>query len=822
MNQQKEYYAFISYKREDEKWAKWLQGKLEHYRFPTNLNGRTDLPKNIRPTFRDVTDLKPGLLAEEINNALRNSEWLIVVCSPRSAKSPWVCKEAQTFIDLGREDHIIPFVIEGNPFSSDTATECYPEALLNLTGSKELLAANINEMGRDAAAIKVVARMFNLRFDALWQRYEREQRRKKRMWIGGSMLLALLGLGIGAYFVKQNRTIENQNIQLENAANRLREDSVTLADHVSRIQADSVQLVRKNDSIKKQKDSLILTNKLLTEERNNVLIANLKINENYSKIVAKNASKEIKKGNVYASVLALLELCSKHNSEQLLPELESVLREAYDSLCSAKWTYRLIDSHIENEAYMSNSEKYIVVSNGRQIILYDFEKLTVLYRINLPQEIKESEYRTYLSIDEKILYIAYKYGVFCFDINNMEIVDVINNNEVEKGKQIVKQLYRAGKNCNISDPFSAICGYQTPVNNWALSLFELSPKYEVLDYCSVNNYALLRLKDSERLFLFDCHKKHTIQEISFSPSNCETIGEYSDCSFSLDGESLVLSHNVNGSLIFDIEKKTYKYFDCGECHHYSNWLRFSNSKLMLHSSRTISKLDIIDMNNNIIIDSIIPQKYSYVWDAYLNKQANRCLLIADNDVYMYYKNLSSGNLLSNNHGSNNTDLESRSINLGKVSDVFFNDSCVQLNQPIVKEDTIINGRFHLTVSDDGVSCVDMKKEYKYWSHDCHYGSDIVGFTNGNRYIFVLDHDRWNSFLCVLDLKSGVTMYKEEEQNIWHYRYFNYRTNHLLFQNYDASEQLEYNLFPIDILLHKLKTKTRGMTLNKRERQVFFE
>ena len=151
MEQQKEYYAFISYKREDEKWAKWLQDKLEHYKFPTNLNGRNDLPKNIRPTFRDVTDLKPGLLAEEINNALVNSEWLIIVCSPRSAKSPWVCKEAQTFIDFGRSDHIIPFVVEGNPFSDDTSTECYPEALLNLTGSKELLAANINEMGRDAA-----------------------------------------------------------------------------------------------------------------------------------------------------------------------------------------------------------------------------------------------------------------------------------------------------------------------------------------------------------------------------------------------------------------------------------------------------------------------------------------------------------------------------------------------------------------------------------------------------------------------------------------------------------------------------------------------
>lgn len=201
MEQGKEYYAFISYKREDEKWAKWLQNMLEHYKFPTNLNGREDLPKHIRPTFRDVTDLTPGLLAKEIDKALRSSEWLIVICSPRSAKSPWVCKEAQTFIDLGRADYIVPFVIEGTPFSKEASCECYPEALLNLTDSQELLAANINEMGRNAAAIKVVAHMFSLRFDTLWRRHEREQKRKRNILATIISFLCLLG-GLLYYHMK--------------------------------------------------------------------------------------------------------------------------------------------------------------------------------------------------------------------------------------------------------------------------------------------------------------------------------------------------------------------------------------------------------------------------------------------------------------------------------------------------------------------------------------------------------------------------------------------------------------------------------------------
>lgn len=216
MEENKEYYAFISYKREDEKWAKWLQNKLEHYKFPTNFNGQTDLPKHIRPTFRDVTDLTPGLLAEEIDKALRSSEWLIVICSPRSANSPWVCKEAQTFIDLGRADHIIPFVIEGNPFSKDSSTECYPEALLNLTDGRELLAANINEMGRESASIKVVARMFNLRFDTLWQRYEREKKTRLTIAAFSLIVLALICLGIGGYIAQINVRLEEEKTILRN------------------------------------------------------------------------------------------------------------------------------------------------------------------------------------------------------------------------------------------------------------------------------------------------------------------------------------------------------------------------------------------------------------------------------------------------------------------------------------------------------------------------------------------------------------------------------------------------------------------------------
>ena len=91
MTQEKEYYAFISYQREDEKWAKWLADELEHYHLPTTLNGK-DLPKSLRPIFRDVDELSAGNLPQQIYHALSISKNLIVVCSPRSAQSEWVKK----------------------------------------------------------------------------------------------------------------------------------------------------------------------------------------------------------------------------------------------------------------------------------------------------------------------------------------------------------------------------------------------------------------------------------------------------------------------------------------------------------------------------------------------------------------------------------------------------------------------------------------------------------------------------------------------------------------------------------------------------------
>lgn len=174
------YFAFISYQREDEEWAKWLAHELEHYRFPVTLNGREDLPKELRPIFRDIDELSAGNLPHQIHNALENSKHLIVICSPNSAKSKWVNKEIEEFISMGKTDKIFPFIIDGKAFSKDENEECFPPSLRNLPKDDERLGGNINEMGRDAAVVKTIAGMLDLAFDTLWQRYEKEKVEEER------------------------------------------------------------------------------------------------------------------------------------------------------------------------------------------------------------------------------------------------------------------------------------------------------------------------------------------------------------------------------------------------------------------------------------------------------------------------------------------------------------------------------------------------------------------------------------------------------------------------------------------------------------------
>ncbi len=126
------YRAFISYSHADTASAKWLHRGLEGFRIDKDLVGRETatgtIPKALRPIFRDRDDFTAGhTLSEQTLAALDASHALIVICSPASAKSPYVTEEIRLYKSRHPTRPVIPLIVGGKP--GDPELECFPPSL---------------------------------------------------------------------------------------------------------------------------------------------------------------------------------------------------------------------------------------------------------------------------------------------------------------------------------------------------------------------------------------------------------------------------------------------------------------------------------------------------------------------------------------------------------------------------------------------------------------------------------------------------------------------------------------------------------------------
>ncbi len=201
------YYAFISYSHLDKRFAKKVQHYLEHYRLPSVLCRKyPHVPKDIRPIFRDWTDLDIGKLGAKLTAALAASRYLIVICSENSARpnadgKNWIDEEVRTFIGLRPEnvERVIPIIYRKK--GGVRAMDCLPASIRE----EEILAADILEKGKERVLNDVGAAMVGLKPNVLWDRHEREMRRRRclRRLAGGTAvaLAAVAGWWCWDYYV---------------------------------------------------------------------------------------------------------------------------------------------------------------------------------------------------------------------------------------------------------------------------------------------------------------------------------------------------------------------------------------------------------------------------------------------------------------------------------------------------------------------------------------------------------------------------------------------------------------------------------------------
>ena len=252
-----QYDAFISYRHmePDGFVAQTLHRYLESFKLPGSVvrqkeeersrglhenaqQDRAGIKTRIHRVFRDREELPlVSNLADPITEALEQSEFLIVICSPRLNESMWCRKEIETFIRMHDREHVLAVLVEGEPETS------FPEELLYREEEErqddgsvrykrvpvEPLAADVRGGTRRQIRRKIknellrlAAPMFACNYDDLRQRHKEQKMRKT---ILTSVSVSAMCLLIGLVSTIMAWKIQYQSRQIEEGAQMIYEQS---------------------------------------------------------------------------------------------------------------------------------------------------------------------------------------------------------------------------------------------------------------------------------------------------------------------------------------------------------------------------------------------------------------------------------------------------------------------------------------------------------------------------------------------------------------------------------------------------------------------
>ncbi len=215
---ERKYNAFISYKHAplDNKIAKEIQTSLEHFQIPGKIKKRTGI-KRFERIFRDLEELPiTSDLNDDIAVALKNSDYLIVICSTNTKKSIWVEKEIETFLLNHSKKEIFTVLADGEPDDVIPEILKYDTVTRKLADGTEItreeyiepLSCDYRLPLRQARKIelpRLAASMLRCPYDELMNR--RRQYRIKRIAALSCTLAALLLVIIG-YLIWSNQQIK--------------------------------------------------------------------------------------------------------------------------------------------------------------------------------------------------------------------------------------------------------------------------------------------------------------------------------------------------------------------------------------------------------------------------------------------------------------------------------------------------------------------------------------------------------------------------------------------------------------------------------------
>lgn len=402
------YDAFISYRHSelDKFVAENLHRQLEAFRLPGNVSRKIGR-KKIERVFRDKDELPlTSNLEDPIMRALAESEFLIVICSPRLKESLWCKKEIETFIRLHGREKVFAVLIEGEPEDSfpeellfaeetvekpDGTTETVKKAMEPLAA--DIRGKNKHEMQKAMRTelLRLIAPMFSLTYDDLRQRHR--ERKMRRI-----LLISLSGAAICFAFGIVSTTM------------------------LLRIQEQKEQIQAQSAEIKAQSAEIGVQNRnLLTYQ---------------AVSLAEEALRQLEDGDRIGAIGTARQALTEYNGHEMIytEEAQYALTEAlrvYDSGSRIKPCYQMETAGVIEKLFVSaDRTKLLTFDQSDLLTIWDAASGTVIGTISdMAFSATLEAVCTFLGND-RIVYIAEDRSAVVYDIASKQKTAVTEENDV--------------------------------------------------------------------------------------------------------------------------------------------------------------------------------------------------------------------------------------------------------------------------------------------------------------------------------------------------------------------------------------------------------
>lgn len=531
------YDAFISYRHggDDALIAERLHQMLEGFRTPASLV-KAGIARRLTRVFRDRDELPTSSdLSDSIIEALKQSRFLIIVCSPRSMESKWIAKEIDIFRALGRHKQILTLLIDGEP------SQAFPPALIErqtvtirgdngeeqqIEQLSEPLAADIRSSsvkGRirllKAELLRLLAPILGCGYDDLRQRQQARERRRLIAVFATLAVAATIFAGLAgfAWMMYLDADMQRGRADLQRAQ---ADQQRALADQ-QRIQADQqraqADLQKARADQQTERAELSLRNE--QRERGRAALSELKVLGS----VARSAQEA---GDIATSGLLALKGWDKAaNAPATKDEFEPLaiyaLQQPHERL--------VIPADATGGWYSRNNRHLIVITAADGLLVLDRDNGALIRKI-------EAASATVSRNGERILVGDKSHRKLrVLDGNSYDVISSFDSEASEEAQDCPNQLSTDGRlaaicsNSEIIQVFNTGNGKQlfrttlTTDNrdggNDTLNALEFSPDGQRLVVAAVAGTTIIDLRSQKRIFMEGCKDR----QASFSPSGDQIL-----------------------------------------------------------------------------------------------------------------------------------------------------------------------------------------------------------------------------------------------------------------------------------------------------------